>query len=204
MCGSNALIFQISDSRNLTLPGQWALNDICLFYPCPPFRFQPFSIRRKLIGVVRQKPQNVVFFFNKSNIIHFHNNRKIRDFPIIQTEQKTQRITNPGMGKKIEMNTDTHLLVTTWKSVGYRGESEVKYPVYIGISCLCPCDSLHRGGVAVLWLSNAASFNTPTSCLLHQLSLPYSSLESGYSIAHLLGLCIYNDVFRFFFLLFTL
>lgn len=80
-----------------------------------------------------------------------------------------------------------------------------RYPVYIRISCFYPCDSLHRGGVCHC---HSASCGSPTpppsafppcSCLLHELSfLLYLSLGSGYSVAHLLDLCIYNDVFRFF------
>lgn len=83
----------------------------------------------------------------------------------------------------------------------------MKYPVYFRMSY--PCDPLHRGDIAI-----AALLIPLQRCLLRPsrpasispMSYPfvlYLSLGSGYSIAHLLDLCIYNDVFTFFFVHFN-
>lgn len=86
-----------------------------------------------------------------------------------------------------------------------------KYPVYIRISCFYPCDSLHRGGITVAALPVALP-----RCLLQSSNLASVSLLS-YPFVFVLVTqkwiqrctfirfmyILYNDVFRFFFLLFT-
>lgn len=83
----------------------------------------------------------------------------------------------------------------------------MKYPVYFRMSY--PCDPLHRGDIAIAALVILLQWcllrpSRPAS--ISPMSYPfvlYLSLGSGYSIAHLLDLCIYNDVFTFFFVHFN-